>query len=594
LSYIPERVWNESGTVSGGSGLWASGGGASTVFSQPSWQTGVGVPSNGKRNVPDVSLTAAGHDGYLVYSSDNATSTRTLYVFGGTSASAPSFAGLMALVRQKAGARQGNANPRFYQLAALQANGGPAYFHAIQGGNNSVPGVTGFTATPGAVTPVYNQATGLGSVNGDVLVNQWAATLPASSTTMTAAPSSTRYSESVTFTATVARGVVGGATPSGTVQFKDGSNNLGSAVALSNGVASYSTSALATGNHNITAVYSGDSANAASTSSSLSYDVAQVASTVSVSSTVNSTLVGQNVTFTASITGKSVSGSLQFIDNSAVLATVPLVACPTTFSTSTLGAGVHQIRVVYSGDANNTPSTSLPLTHTVSTPPSATTSAMMASANTIALGQVLNMSATVTGDGTHVPTGTVQFMDGSSTLGSAVPLSNGVASLSINTLSVGSHSLTAVYSGDAANNASASDAVAVTVTQASANITLAGSQASSTQGQNVSFTATIDGVSPSGTVTFMDGGTSLGLVSLSAGQATLTTSSLAIGTHSITAIYSGDGNNLGSTSPAFVHTVTSAVTQTDDSGDTPTLPEWAFLLTALLLLTGLVRRHGKV
>src|ERR1022692_2930568 len=91
LSYIPEVVWNESGP---GAGLWASGGGASTIYAKPSWQSGTGVPADGKRDVPDVSLTAAGHDGYLIYQNGG------LYVVGGTSAAAPSFAGTMALVVQ--------------------------------------------------------------------------------------------------------------------------------------------------------------------------------------------------------------------------------------------------------------------------------------------------------------------------------------------------------------------------------------------------------------------------------------------------------------------------------------------------------------
>src|SRR6266849_5641774 len=65
-SYVPEVAWNESGNVSGGSGLWASSGGVSTIYAKPSWQSCVGVPNDGKRDVPDVALTAAGHDGYLV------------------------------------------------------------------------------------------------------------------------------------------------------------------------------------------------------------------------------------------------------------------------------------------------------------------------------------------------------------------------------------------------------------------------------------------------------------------------------------------------------------------------------------------------
>ena len=159
LSYIPEVVWNESGP---GDGLWASGGGASSVYAKPSWQAGAGVPADGKRDVPDVSLTAAGHDGYLMYQEGG------LYVVGGTSAASPSFAGVMALVVQHAGARQGNANTAFYSLASKQRAGGASVFHDITKGNNSVPGQAGFNATIG-----YDQATGLGSVDGSVLVNHW-------------------------------------------------------------------------------------------------------------------------------------------------------------------------------------------------------------------------------------------------------------------------------------------------------------------------------------------------------------------------------------------------------------------------------------
>jgi hypothetical protein len=158
ITYIPEMVWNESGS----SGLWASGGGASTVYAKPSWQAGTGVPADGKRDVPDVSLTAAGHDGYLIVQQGG------LYVVGGTSAASPSFAGIMALVVQNASARQGNASNVLYPLAAKQAAGGAAVFHDITSGNNSVPGQAGFSATVG-----YDQATGLGSVDASVLVNHW-------------------------------------------------------------------------------------------------------------------------------------------------------------------------------------------------------------------------------------------------------------------------------------------------------------------------------------------------------------------------------------------------------------------------------------
>ena len=162
LGYIPEMVWNESGAVSGGSGLWAGGGGASVVYAKPNWQTGAGVPTDGRRDVPDISLTAAGHDCYLMIQEGE------LGGIAGTSAASPSFAGLMALVNQRTGSRQGNANVSLYALAALQGAGGLGYFHDVTIGNNSVPGQTGYSATAD-----YDRASGLGSVDGAILVNHW-------------------------------------------------------------------------------------------------------------------------------------------------------------------------------------------------------------------------------------------------------------------------------------------------------------------------------------------------------------------------------------------------------------------------------------
>ena len=166
LSYIPENVWNESGTA-GGADLWSGGGGASNIYTKPAWQTGLGVPADGRRDVPDVSLSAASHDGYLFYMNGE------VYVVGGTSAASPSFAGLMALVVQRAGAPQGCANSVLYGLANNQWNSGAtvAIFHDVTIGNNSVPGQSGWNAGAG-----YDLASGLGSVDALQLVNNWSAT----------------------------------------------------------------------------------------------------------------------------------------------------------------------------------------------------------------------------------------------------------------------------------------------------------------------------------------------------------------------------------------------------------------------------------
>jgi subtilase family serine protease len=164
LSYIPEEVWNESG-ANGGSGLWASGGGVSAIYAQPSWQRGVGATAAaedtaGMRTVPDVAMAAADHDGFVIYENDS------YWVIAGTSASSPSFAAVIALVVQKQGSTGlGNANPELYALGNAVHNP----FHATRSGDNTVPGVAGFTATGTA----YNLATGLGSVDGAILVSAW-------------------------------------------------------------------------------------------------------------------------------------------------------------------------------------------------------------------------------------------------------------------------------------------------------------------------------------------------------------------------------------------------------------------------------------
>ena len=227
LNYIPEEVWNESATK-GGSGLWASGGGASLYFSQPAWQRGVSGmgAANGMRAVPDVAASASAHDGYIIIENGN------YYVISGTSAASPSFAGVMALVVEtKGGLGQGNANPSLYAL--LNASKTP--FHATPSGNNNVPGVTGFTASGGA----YNLATGLGSVDGSVLVSEWGSglstanpkidfvltpsarqgtLLPGRTTSFTLSVTESGAAKNkVSFTATAAAGLTGSISPSSIV-----------------------------------------------------------------------------------------------------------------------------------------------------------------------------------------------------------------------------------------------------------------------------------------------------------------------------------------------------------------------------------------
>jgi len=159
LSYIPELTWNES---SWAGAIIASGGGVSTIYPKPGWQSAPGVPTGNMRVVPDIAASSAIHDAYVIQIQGGA------FYIAGTSAATPSLASVMALVLQNVGAPWGNVNPNLYTLASQQAAGGPAVFHDIASGNNSVPGVTGYNAGPG-----YDMVTGLGSVDAFLLVNSW-------------------------------------------------------------------------------------------------------------------------------------------------------------------------------------------------------------------------------------------------------------------------------------------------------------------------------------------------------------------------------------------------------------------------------------
>jgi subtilase family serine protease len=359
LGYIPEKVWNESGTA-GGSALWASGGGKSLNWLKPSWQVSPGVPADSFRDVPDVSLSASTHDGYLIYVNS------LMYASGGTSASTPALAGIIALLEQYNGheqslssSRQGNINPRLYGLYQLQAGGGNyAYFHPTLSGDNSVPGKTGFSATGAG----YNQATGLGSVDVNLLVKQWRNLNPSNtSIALSSSASSIVGGQTVTFTATVS-----GFVPTGSVQFKNNGVTLGTAT-LNNGVASLTTNALTLpGVNSVVAVYPGDSNNLTSTSSALTESVL-TATTITVTVSAASVAAGQSLTLTATVTGVSPTGTVQFYSNGIALG-LPVtlvngIAELTTTEVTTIGQVT--ITASYSGDSNNAANTSVAINETV-------------------------------------------------------------------------------------------------------------------------------------------------------------------------------------------------------------------------------------
>jgi subtilase family serine protease len=291
VGYIPEGAWDEPTiTSSGKTTFQAEGtGGGVTNFSKPSWQTGTGVPADGVRDVPDVSFTASFHDGYLVCQSDvgnNCASGTFKFITFGTSASSPAMAGIAALLDQKLGKRQGNLNPLFYKLAATPSNG---VFHDVTPAssgvascstatpsmcNNSTPSATALTGGLAgyAVGTGYDLATGLGSLDvTNFLTVAASATTPTTSTTLalTASANPIATTQTVSFAAALTASSAS-ETPTGTVQFYSNGSALGSAVTVSAGAAT--TPALtfsAPGTYAITAVYSGDSNFATSTSAAL-------------------------------------------------------------------------------------------------------------------------------------------------------------------------------------------------------------------------------------------------------------------------------------------------------------------------------------
>jgi len=374
------------------------------------------------------------------------------------------------------------------------------------------------------------------------------------------------YGQSVTFTATVAANAPGSGTPAGSVTFKNGSTTLGT-VTLSGGTASNSTARLATGLDTITATYKGSSSFITS-SASLNQTVSQDSTTANVSSSLNPSIYGQSVTFTATVSANSPgsgtpTGTVTFYSGSTAIGTGTLSSGKTTFKTSSLPAGSQAITAVYGGDTNFVTTTSAVLTQTVNQ--DSTTTKVSSSANPSVYGQSVTFTATVkaASPGSGTPTGSVEFYDGSTDLGSGTLDGTSTATFTVSTLSIGTHSITGIYSGNGNFTTSTSSAVSQKVNQASTTTALASSANPSTSGQAVTFTATISVSSPgsgtpTGTVTFYNGSTSIGTGSVSGGVATFTISSLSVGTHSIKAVYSGDTNFKTSSSSVLTQVVQSS------------------------------------
>jgi VCBS repeat-containing protein len=264
------------------------------------------------------------------------------------------------------------------------------------------------------------------------------------------------FGQAVTLMAMVSAVAPGAGTPTGTVTFLDDGSAIGAAT-LSGGVASITTSALAVGNRTITTSYDGDG-NFNGSTGSLSGNpqvIAKANTSMSASSSVNPSVFGQAVTLMAMVSAVSPgagtpTGTVTFLDDGSVISTATLNGGVATFTTSAFAVGNHTITTSYSGDVDFNGCTGSLIGNPQVVAKASTTTTITSSLNQSFLGQEVTFTATVSpvAPGAGIPMGTVTFRDGATVL-AMVPLSaTGTATSSTSALTVKSHMITAMYSGD--------------------------------------------------------------------------------------------------------------------------------------------------
>jgi hypothetical protein len=560
--YIPETTWNDScagsatannlttcasatatstsaplNIVAGSGGpsncAFLSGTTCLSGYPKPTWQSGLtGVPNDGARDLPDVSLFSS--DGqnksfYIVCESDqditgdtgcnltNFSSTSPFHDFqavGGTSAAAPTFAGIMALVNQKTGQRQGNANPTLYAMAksepfsSCNSSGGSSgsssnttcVFNDITKGNISVPctgastncsktttggfGVLVLGTAPAFVASAgYDLATGLGSVNVANLINKWSrpGLISTSVTLSPATVTGTAGTTSVTLSGTVSKSS-GSSTPSGVVVFEDagtgtpagnppsvniltGNTQSNPAKLSSSGTFSVSTTFLPAGTYSLKAHYGGDTVFAPSDSAPVSVTLSPQASKVvvsfvtftstgavsAISTSPQPVQYGSNYTLrvdvenangascqnlnTGALNFVCPTGTINLLDGGSALKDFPNAQTPNATNIANLndrgfiedqpiqlGVGSHPITATYTagpGSSYTSQGSSNTLSATITQ--ATTTTGVTPSISSITSGGSVTLTAVVssTSNSNQGPTGTVQFMNGSSNLGAA-------------------------------------------------------------------------------------------------------------------------------------------------------------------------------
>ncbi|PYR48879.1 MAG: hypothetical protein DMF89_14380 [Acidobacteria bacterium] len=323
----------------------------------------------------------------------------------------------------------------------------------------------------------YLNAAGVGALASGTVLRFTGAPLQPTTTSLIASVNPSVFGQSATLTAIVTSN--GSPVTDGSVTFAEGATVLAGPIALGpSGQASFSTGPLPAISHVITASYSCRST-WASSSAAMTQMVNRAGTTTAVSSSANPTVFGQPVTFTASINPVSPgsgmpTGTFQFqVDGADTSSPVPIVAGRASLTLSSLSRGIHTIAASYAGDAAFM-SGSGSLSHIVDA--ADTTTALVSTVNPTVYGEAATFTVTVAAvaPGSGTPAGSVQFRDNGAALGPAVALSGGGASVTLSSLSAGTHAITAEYAGDSSFNGGTSLTVVQTVNKASATIHLSG------------------------------------------------------------------------------------------------------------------------
>ena len=378
-------------------------------------------------------------------------------------------------------------------------------------------------------------------------------------TSLIATPSPSAFGQTVNLAASVTSAV---GTPTGSVHFLDGSTELDSAE-LVQGQASIKASTLSIGSHALKAVYAGDGISNPSESPVVTQVVGGTTTTTSLSLSPNPSQFGSEVTMTASVsgTGGAASGTVVFSDGGKQIASANLANGSATAQVSNFSIGQHPITATYKGNGDWEGSTSDTITQTITAVKVSTTTSLSSNNNPSTSGQSVTFQAQVKPvSGTGVPTGTVNFLDGSTFLGSA-DLVSGTARFTTSSLAEGQHSIVGTYLGDSNFSVSTSSVVPQTVSSPgggkvtpTVDLTVNGSTSSTVSaGETVTFVARIHAAPgypwPTGSISISDStnansrfGSANIVKDLNSndGLATITNAGIPAGSYTLVATYGGD------------------------------------------------------